>query len=182
MKKDILQHFHGDYRSFFEGYLGELTKAGTQYRAICPFHDDHRPSLDIEHTSGKWHCKVCDVGGDSFKLVAKLKGLEGNFPAALQEIADRFGISNGNGAKRKPQASAQPSRRLVKKYIYQDADGTPLFCKNRYEPKGFRLCRPDGNGGYLSGMGGTIPVLYRLPEVIGADEVWVVEGEKDADA
>jgi putative DNA primase/helicase len=31
-------------------------------------------------------------------------------------------------------------------------------------------------------MGGVPPVLYRLPEVIAADEVWVVEGEKDVDA
>jgi 5S rRNA maturation endonuclease (ribonuclease M5) len=179
MKAAIIQHFNGDYRPLFEGYLGELTRAGKQYRARCPFHDDHRPSLDIEHTTGQWHCKVCQTGGDHFKLVAKIKGLDGNFPAVLADIAAKFGIT-GNGSPQK--APTKPASRLVKRFAYQTPDGYDLFCKNRYEPKGFSLCRPDGNGGYLSGMGGVKPVLYRLPDVIASDEVWIVEGEKDADA
>jgi DNA primase len=175
MKDAILQHFAGNWLPFFEGYLGELKSAGKQYRALCPFHDDHHPSLDVDPTKGLWHCKVCNIGGDSFELVKKQVGLD--FPAVLQDIGAKFGIT-GNGSKPK---SASPGR-LVKRYTYHDANGSAIFCKNRYEPKKFSICRPDGNGSFLSGMGGVAPVLYRLPEVISADEIWIVEGEKDADA
>jgi hypothetical protein len=175
MKDAILQYFEGNWRPFFEGYLSELKPAGKQYRALCPFHDDHHPSLDVDPTKGLWHCKVCNIGGDPFKLVEKLASLD--FPAVLQDIRAKFGIS-GNSSKPKPVAPG----RLVKRYTYQDADRSALFCKNRYEPKGFSICRPNGHGGYHKGMGGVTPVLYRLPELIAADEVWVVEGEKDADA
>jgi predicted P-loop ATPase len=51
----------------------------------------------------------------------------------------------------------------------------------RYQTKDFRQRRPDGNGGYIWSLGDTRRVLYRLPEVLSADEVVIVEGEKDAD-
>jgi putative DNA primase/helicase len=175
MKDAILQHFAGNWRPFYEGYLGELKPAGKEYRVLCPFHDDHNPSLYINPTSGEWFCHACQVGGDAFTLVEKKTGL--NFPAVLQEIGAKFSIT-GNGSK--PKSTTQ--RKLVKRYTYQDATGAPLFYKYRFVPKAFNISRPDGNGGYLSGMGGIAPVLYRLPEVIVAGEVWIVEGEKDADA
>ena len=42
MKDAILQHFGNNWLPFYEGYLGKLKKAGKQYRALCPFHEDHR--------------------------------------------------------------------------------------------------------------------------------------------
>jgi hypothetical protein len=49
--------------------------------------------------------------------------------------------------------------------------------------KTFRQHRSDGRGGWLPSMDGAELVLYRLPEVSESDGVvWVVEGEKDADA
>jgi len=55
----------------------------------------------------------------------------------------------------------------------------------RYEPKNFRQRRPDPAGGWLWSLAGTAEapaprrVIYRLPAVIAADEVYWVEGEKD---
>lgn len=125
---------------------------------------------------GLWHCKVCNIGGHAFDLVKKKLGCI-DFPEVLREIGAKFGIT-GNGSK--PRSANRGM--LVKRYAYQDANGSALFFKNRYEPKGFSICRPDGSGGFLNDMGGVAPVLYRLPEVRAANEVWVVEGEKDADA
>jgi hypothetical protein len=74
--------------------------------------------------------------------------------------------------------------RIVATYDYRDADGTLLFQVVRYEPKGFVQRRPSGNGGWLWGLDGIEPVLYRLPELLAADPaqvVFVVEGEKDVD-
>ncbi|UBF27075.1 tail fiber domain-containing protein [Kovacikia minuta CCNUW1] len=66
-------------------------------------------------------------------------------------------------------------------YDYQNSDGSLLFQIVRFVPKGFRTRRPDGNGGWLWGIEGAQPVLYHLPEVLQAETVLIVEGEKDAE-
>jgi hypothetical protein len=64
-------------------------------------------------------------------------------------------------------------------YDYTDENSGLLFQIVRFRPKGFRTRRPDGQGGWIYGLEGVQPVLYRLPRVIAADTVLVVEGEKD---
>ena len=86
-------------------------------------------------------------------------------------LCEKYGIENGNGKSK-----------LAKTYDYHDADGQLIFQVCRMEPKDFRQRRPDGNGGFIWNMQGVERVPYRLPEVIKADEVLIVEGEKDADA
>ncbi len=51
----------------------------------------------------------------------------------------------------------------------------------RYEPKGFSQRRPDGKGGHLWNLQNTRLVLYNLPEVLKAETVFIVEGEKDVE-
>lgn len=58
--------------------LGLLDKigqeAGDRLRALCPFHDDTKPSLVIYKETNSYHCFVCTNGGDNIKLVQeKLK-------------------------------------------------------------------------------------------------------------
>jgi len=76
--------------------------------------------------------------------------------------------------------------KLVRAYAYTDETGKLLYQNCRYEPKRFRQRRPNPNGdGWLWNLDGTRRVLYRLPELLRADPadpVFVVEGEKDADA
>lgn len=75
-----------------------------------------------------------------------------------------------------------PGRRVVATYAYQDEAGALLFEVIRYEPKKFSQRRPDGHGGWIYDTEGVRRVLYRLPELTGQEGVYVVEGEKDADA
>jgi 5S rRNA maturation endonuclease (ribonuclease M5) len=71
-------------------------------------------------------------------------------------------------------------------YDYVDEEGQLLFQTVRMEPKDFRQRRPDGIGGWHWNLQGVQRVLYRLPVVLDAvangTPVYVVEGEKDADA
>lgn len=77
-------------------------------------------------------------------------------------------------------------------FDYHDEAGNVLSQSLRYqwpdpsEPKGygktFRQRRPDGKGGWAWGVEGVRRVLYRLPEVLKAGEVFVAEGEAKADA
>jgi hypothetical protein len=82
------------------------------------------------------------------------------------------------------QAQASALRRVVAEYPYVSDHGELVFVKVRYEPKGFRVKRPDGRGGWSFRLGNAPRVLYRLPEVTAAVKagrtVYVVEGEKDA--
>lgn len=166
-KEEISNYFHGNFLPFYEKHLGQLKRSGKSTLACCPFHADNNPSLSIEAATGLFKCHGCEASGDIFKFFALKHGLNGDFPAVLRGIASDFGISE-NGAK--------PPAKLIKQYPYHAADGTILFYKNRYEPKGFSISNPSGPG-----MGGAEPVLYRLPEIAGASEVWIAEGEKDAD-
>jgi putative DNA primase/helicase len=74
--------------------------------------------------------------------------------------------------------------RIVTTYDYRSKQGDLLYQNVRFEPKDFRLRRPDGNGGWIWELNGTPRVLYRLPEIYAAskqDWIIIVEGEKDAE-
>jgi len=81
-----------------------------------------------------------------------------------------------------PRGNSNREYRIIKIYDYFDQGGKPVFQVCRLEPKSFRQRRPDGKGGWIWKMDGVPRVPYRLPEVLQAEEVAVVEGEKDADA
>ncbi len=68
----------------------ELRRDGRNFKALCPWHADRRPSLQINVERQIWKCWVCDIGGDVFNFVMKDEGL--TFPEALQKLADRAGI------------------------------------------------------------------------------------------
>jgi AAA domain/Homeodomain-like domain len=77
---------------------------------------------------------------------------------------------------------------LVASYDYRSENGELLFQTLRFFPKDFRQRRPNGKGEWIWNLQGTRRVLYRLPELLAAKNadpkrpVFVVEGEKDADA
>ena len=73
-----------------------------------------------------------------------------------------------------------PQRKVVKEYIYKDKDGNPLHKTVRYEPKDFTQSH-FVDGKWQTGLNGIKKVPYNLPEVIKANSIILVEGEKDAD-
>jgi DNA primase len=71
----------------------ELRRAGRAYVGRCPWHDDRRPSLQVNPDRQTWKCWVCDIGGDVFSFVMKREGCD--FREALQMLADRAGVTIG---------------------------------------------------------------------------------------
>lgn len=69
-------------------------------------------------------------------------------------------------------------------YNYHDENGILLYQSVRYNPKDFRARRPNPEGGWIYNLEGTRRVPYRLHELLKSAPrgVFVVEGEKDADA
>lgn len=106
---------------------------------------------------------------------------DGTSYAHRLEGACSCGTTHGPGERH--GVATDSAARIVATYPYRTAEGGVLYECVRYDPKGFRQRRPDGNGGWLWNLNGTPRVLYRLPELRTADPrrtVFVVEGEKDA--
>lgn len=81
----------------------DLRRQGRNFVARCPWHDDRRPSLQVNPDRQSWKCWVCNIGGDVFSFVMKQENI--GFAEALQMLADRAGISLQDSSR--GQASAK---------------------------------------------------------------------------
>jgi len=130
-------------------------RSGSCWMAKCPAHDDHNPSLSIREADGKvlLHCHA------------------GCAQRAVIDELTALGVWQ-------PEPAGKP--RIVATYDYTDEHGSLLYQVVRYEPKDFNQRRPDGCGGWIWRKNAQ-QVLYRLPEVLEAPIVFVVEGERDVE-
>lgn len=173
MKKTIERHFQNNHEEFYRKYLAQVKKIGGQeFQALCRFHEDTKPSFNFNNEKGIYFCHACGEQGNIFTFYARINKIDPGveFPKVLKGIASDFSIP-----------WEERGRRLAKTYDYTDQAGNLIFQTCRYEPKGFSQRRPNGNGGWTWNLRGIKRVLYRLPEVVKAQEVFIPEGEKDCD-
>ncbi len=89
-----------------------LRREGRGFKANCPWHDDTRPSLQVNPERQSFKCWVCDIGGDIFSFIMKIEGVE--FPEALAMLADRANIRLQAAAPDEGPAPADEKRALYK--------------------------------------------------------------------
>jgi len=68
-----------------------LHRSGSKFKALCPFHDDHNPSLELNPERQSYKCWSCGAGGDVFDFVIAFERVE--FAEALRMLADRAGLA-----------------------------------------------------------------------------------------
>lgn len=89
------------------GYIS-LRRQGANFVGLCPWHDDSRPSLQVNPQRQTYKCWVCDLGGDVFSFLMKQEGL--SFREALERLAERAGIDLGHAG---PGSSSPDPKRVL---------------------------------------------------------------------
>lgn len=72
------------------GEVVPLQRAGKDYRALCPFHEERTPSFYVVPSKGFYTCFGCGASGDVFSFVRQKLGLD--FTEAVRHVAERSGI------------------------------------------------------------------------------------------
>ncbi|MEH6355673.1 MAG: DNA primase [Marinobacter sp.] len=67
-----------------------LKKAGANYKACCPFHDEKTPSFNVRPDKGFYHCFGCGAHGDAISFLREFEGL--GFTEAVEDLARRAGM------------------------------------------------------------------------------------------
>ena len=162
--RDVLQR-HG------VNYNGETTR--------CPFpeHEDKNPSFSIYYNDRRFKCFGCGQKGDCIDLEKLLGG--GETGDAIKRLTEWKGI-NIQDTRPVSRNKGTP----VAEYIYKDEEGNPLHKVTRWPNKKFSQSH-FSDGEWKSGLKGpdnkravTI-VPFNLPKVVKAQEILILEGEKD---
>ncbi len=82
-----------------------LRRQGANFVGKCPWHDDSRPSLQVNATRQTFKCWVCNIGGDVFSFVMRIENVD--FRESMQILADMAGIEL---KKFKPNSSLRGKR------------------------------------------------------------------------
>ena len=142
------------------GHKYQRTSLG--YKGRCPVHPDRSPSLGVIDKNGR-AVLTCFAGCSRRSI--------------WEAINDRTCRYNPNDVPYTHKDVPPWEREIEKVYTYYDERGKPRLEKVRFVGKDFMIRRANGSWG----IGGEKPLLYNLPQVMKADVVCIVEGEKDAD-
>lgn len=150
-----------------ESVIGKFVKVegvfASWVSAICPFHEDRKASLSVKLSTGFFFCRGCAKTGEFPEIVRKC-GTD-----KQRECIDRD-----------PKSFSFP----VRCYEYKDANSILKKVVVRYFPKDFRQFAVEGSI-LSSGNGKEASLLYnqdRIAKAAPGSTIWLVEGEKDADA
>jgi DNA primase len=108
-----------------------LKRAGTNFKALCPFHQEKTPSFTVSPQRQTFHCFGCGVGGSVFRFVMDYEHLD--FPSAVRKLAARAGIPviEERGASSDDDRQHETRRALLQLH----AEATEWFHENLVKGK-----------------------------------------------
>ena len=94
-----------------------LKRAGTSFRALCPFHKEKSPSFHVNPSRQSFHCFGCGAGGGVIRFVMDYEHVD--FPSAVRRLAQRSGIVLTE--EHDPQDQAQRNQRSRLMELHKEA-------------------------------------------------------------
>ncbi|WP_233829222.1 CHC2 zinc finger domain-containing protein [Paraburkholderia sp. ZP32-5] len=122
----------------------ETERHGSQTRALCPFHQDTRPSLNLYQAEGAspahFHCFACGAHGNAIDLVKQVEGLD--FLPAVKWLTQQFGLTSTlrlspTKSERKTVSQAALDFALSTFDVKHDAELFKAWCAERAFEEGF---------------------------------------------
>ena len=92
-----------------EGYV-PLERKGSNYMGLCPFHEDHHPSLIVNPEKQTFHCFACGEHGDAIAFVQKMEH------CSFMEAVGKLKMENGKLKINKKKAESVPVNTNEKKF------------------------------------------------------------------
>lgn len=144
--------------------LEERRRVGDETLFVCPRHDDHEPSLNVNAKKDVWLCAPCDVKGTPWALAAFVACVDPGDKRHVKDWLRERGLLDGTAGQE------------VARYEYRSPSGKLLYTKIRTLQNGQKLFfrSPKGKKSSLYG-------LERLAAAKGKS-LFLSESEKDADA
>jgi AAA domain/CHC2 zinc finger len=200
LQRGLLSPFPGSKTSSAEAFLDQLgidhygVAWNGEIKAHCPFHEDRNPSFSFNENSGMWIC-FAGCGSGNWVTLAReilepvaasriISETEGTFAGGPHTGADEPVF----WAPAHEDYVASPSPEYAE-YDYQTSNGELSFQIVRRSTKAgktFSARRPAAGGGWSYNLPHEYRIPYNLPGVLRAIEeeqtIYLVEGEKDADA
>src|SRR5882724_4680054 len=88
-----------------------LKRAGANFKALCPFHQEKTPSFTVSPQRQTFHCFGCGVGGSVFRFVMDYEHVD--FPSAVRKLAARVGIPVVEERGTRDEDHQREARRLL---------------------------------------------------------------------
>jgi len=103
-----------------------LKRAGTNFKALCPFHQEKTPSFTVSPQRQTFHCFGCGAGGSVFRFVMDYEHID--FPSSVRKLAARAGIPviEEGGARSADDRQHETRRTLLRLH----AEATEWFHEN----------------------------------------------------
>lgn len=115
------------------GRTTRLTKAGHEFKACCPFHNEKSPSFTVNDQKGFYHCFGCGAHGDAIRWMTDQRGL--SFMDAIKELAAEAGMEvpapDPRAAQRAEQQSSLHDVMAAAQDFYRAQLDTPEGAKAR---------------------------------------------------
>jgi DNA primase len=130
------------------GEFVELKKRGVTYSAPCPFHNETKPSFNVNRERQFFHCFGCGKGGDVFTFLTAITGM--SFMEALEQLAQRAGLEMP-----RRESFDTGKREAVERIAAANIAAAAYYHKTLYEPAGQAAME------YLAGKRGLTPETIR---------------------
>jgi len=105
-----------------------LKRAGTNFKALCPFHQEKTPSFTVSPSRQTFHCFGCGTGGSVFRFVMDYEHTD--FPSAVRKLAARAGITVVEKSGGREAGDEERQRELRQRLLKLHAEAAQWFHEN----------------------------------------------------